>query len=86
MHYGPLDSINAIYRYRASGKVAKLGGTVTVNAECSWFWVWTQASVLFCPDWNVPYVQVYDYPAGGSPIAKLGPSRPYLAGIASLEP
>ena len=87
MHDG-VGNIDAIYRYRASGNVAKLEGTVTLEGatDCGWFWFLSQAGVLFCPDWNVQYVQVYKYPAGGSPIANLGPSRPYQAGIVSLEP
>lgn len=78
--------VNAIYRYRASGTTAKLEGMVNgIATDCGRFWFWTQAGLLFCPVWtDGGYALVYDYPAGGDPIAQLGPIRDYMSGIVSL--
>ena len=84
MHEPPY--VNVIYRYRASGTTAKLEGVVNgIATDCGRFWFWTQAGLLFCPVWtDGGYVLVYDYPAGGDPIAQLGPIRDYMSGIVSL--
>lgn len=80
--------VNDIYRYRAAGKVAKLEGTVIgIATDCGDFWFSSQAGLLFCPVWtDGGYVLVYDYPAGSSPVAKLGPVSDYQSGIVSLSP
>jgi hypothetical protein len=77
---------NELYRYRASGGVARLEGELGIGAECQGFWFWTQAGLLFCPIWGyLGYVRVYDYPAGNQ-IAELGPISLYQSSIVSLKP
>jgi hypothetical protein len=80
------NGIDAIYRYRINGSKAKLVGTVNLGGVniCGQFWVWSQAGLLFCADSDEPYVDVWDYPAGGSPIAHLGPAR--VGSIVSVKP
>lgn len=77
-----------VYRLSISGNQAYLEGTITLSRAtyCSWFWIWAEAGVLFCGTGG-HYVNVYDYPAGGSPIALLGPMKLGEAvGVVSLQP
>jgi hypothetical protein len=76
-----------IYRYRASGGVAKLEGVVHGMAQdAGSIWISRQAGLLFCAQWaDGGYVYVYHYPAGGKPIARFDPVIG-SEGIASVKP
>ena len=79
-----------VYRLSISGNQASVVGTMNlenVGADgCAWFWVWTEAAALFCGT-SGRYVNVYDYPQGGSPIAMLGPmTLGEPVGVVSLRP
>ncbi|MGA8097416.1 MAG: hypothetical protein WB810_02025 [Candidatus Cybelea sp.] len=77
-----------VYRLSISGSQAYLESTVTLKnaGYCGWFWIWTEAGLLFCgPEGQ--YANVYDYPTGGSPIALLGPMAiGESVSVVSLQP
>lgn len=62
----------AIYRYRVKGTTATLKGTVSLTgaSDCGQTWIGS-GGVVFCPDSGNTQGEVYNYPAGGSPIAIL---------------
>jgi hypothetical protein len=62
---------HAIYQYTVSGTTATLEGTVSLNGSSDCVQTWIAKSVVFCPDAGNEDVEVYKYPAGGSPIATL---------------
>ncbi len=77
-----------VYRLSISGNQAYLEGTVALKKPgyCAWFWIWTEAGLLFCGPGS-RYANVYDYPAGGLPIAMLGPMAiGESVGVVSLQP
>lgn len=76
------------YRLNISGNQAYIEESVTLSKATfySWFGFWIEAGLFFCGTGG-KYVNVYDYPAGGSPIAMLGPMKVGEAvGVVSLQP
>ncbi|HEY3675965.1 MAG TPA: hypothetical protein VGK84_08215 [Candidatus Tumulicola sp.] len=62
---------NKMYRYAIDGTRATLKDTVTLGhaIECTQTWIAT--GIVFCADAGNNGGEVYDYPAGGAPIAVL---------------
>ncbi len=60
---------NAMYQYTVSGTKATLKGTVTLSGanDCAQTWIGT--GVVFCADSGYGDGSVFEYPAGGEPIA-----------------
>ncbi len=61
--------VSKIYRYTIQGTKAKLKGTVSLTGagDCSQTWI--AGSVVYCADAGNDDGEVFNYPAGGSPIA-----------------
>ncbi len=77
-----------VYRLNINGNQAYIEDTVTLSkgSLCAWFGIWAEAGLFFCGT-EGKYVNVYDYPAGGSPIAMLGPLKVGEdVGVVSLQP
>jgi hypothetical protein len=68
---------HAIYGYACSGMSCKLKRTVSLSGSSDCVQTWIGNGDVFCPDAGNEAVEVYKYPAGGSPIASLtGPLGP----------
>jgi hypothetical protein len=60
---------NAIYQYTVSGTKATLKGTVSLNGAGDCAQTWIVKGLVYCGDASNNDGSVYEYPAGGSPIA-----------------
>lgn len=60
---------NATYRYKVSGNVATLKGTVQLSGSSDCAQTWIVGHLLFCADAGNDDGEVFKYPLGGSPIA-----------------
>ncbi len=61
---------NAFYRYTISGTQATLKGTIalTGSSDCAQTWI-VKTGIVYCADAGNNDGEVFNYPAGGSPIA-----------------
>ncbi|MGA7200347.1 MAG: hypothetical protein WBX26_00845 [Candidatus Cybelea sp.] len=62
---------NETYQYTVSGTTATLKGTVSLSGSSDCAQTWIVAGLVFCADAGNNDGEVYNYPAGGSPIALL---------------
>lgn len=62
---------HAIYRYTVSGTTATLQGTVSLSGSSDCVQTSITTALVYCPDAGNVDVEVYKYPAGGSPVATL---------------
>jgi hypothetical protein len=60
---------NAMYQYTVSGTKATLKGTVSLSGSVDCAQTWIATGVVFCADAGNYGAEVFNYPAGGSPIA-----------------
>ncbi len=76
---------NQFYQYTISGTMATLKGTIqlTGSSDCAQTWIAT--GVVFCADAGIDEAAVFNYPAGGSPIATLAGSFDLPLGVAAAE-
>ncbi len=63
------QATNSMYQYTIKGNKAILEGTVMLSgaADCAQTWIAT--GVVYCADASNENAEVFNYPAGGSPIA-----------------
>jgi hypothetical protein len=60
---------NAMYQYTVSGTKATLQGTVLLSGAGDCAQTWIATGVVYCGDASTDGAEVFNYPAGGSPIA-----------------
>jgi hypothetical protein len=60
---------NATYQYTISGTKATLKGTVSLSGSSDCAQTWIATGIVFCADAGSYGAEVFNYPAGGSPIA-----------------
>jgi len=60
---------NATYQYTISGTTATLEGTVRLSGSSDCAQTWIVKGLLYCADAGNEGAEVFNYPAGGSPIA-----------------
>jgi hypothetical protein len=60
---------NAMYQYTVSGTKATLKGTVSLSGSVECAQTWIATGIVFCADAGDYGAEVFNYPAGGSPIA-----------------
>ena len=60
---------NAMYQYTVSGTKATLEGTVSLSGSSDCAQTWIATGIVFCADAGDYGAEVFNYPAGGSPIA-----------------
>jgi hypothetical protein len=60
---------NAMYRYTIRGTKAILKGTVQFSGSSDCAQTWIATGIVFCADAGNENGEVFNYPAGGSPIA-----------------
>jgi hypothetical protein len=60
---------DAIYQYSISGTTATLKGTVQLSGAGDCAQTWIATGVVFCADAEKSGGEVFDYPAGGKPVA-----------------
>lgn len=65
------QAAHAIYRYTVSGTTATLEGTVALSGSSDCVQTAITTTLVYCPDAGNVDVEVYRYPAGGSPVAIL---------------
>jgi hypothetical protein len=72
---------NAIYQYTVSGTKAKLQSKVglTGSSDCAQSWI--VKGIVYCGDAGNDDGEVFDYPAGGSPIAVLTGNFDFPLGV-----
>lgn len=63
------QSANAVYQYTVSGTTATLEGTVQFTGSSDCAQTWNAGSVIYCADAGNSEGYVFNYPAGGAPIA-----------------
>lgn len=68
------QAAHAIYRYAVSGTTATLEGTVSLSGSSDCVQTSITTALVYCPDAGNVDVEVYEYPAGGSPVATLAGS------------
>lgn len=60
---------NSIYKYTISGTNATLQGTVSLSGSGDCAQTWIATGVVYCADAGNNVGEIFNYPAGGSPIA-----------------
>lgn len=60
---------NTMYRYTVNGTKATLKRTVTLSGSSDCAQTWIATGVVYCADAGTDDGEVFNYPAGGSPIA-----------------
>jgi hypothetical protein len=60
---------NAVYRYTVSGTTATLKDTVSLSGSSDCAQTWIVPGLMYCADAGSGSAEVFDYPAGGSPVA-----------------
>jgi hypothetical protein len=60
---------NNLYQYKISGTKAILKGTVSFSGSSDCAQTWIATGVVYCGDFGTDGGEVFNYPAGGSPIA-----------------
>jgi len=74
-----------IYGYTCSVTSCTLERTVSLSGSSDCVQTWIAEGFLFCPDAGNDDVEVYDYPAGGSPIALLTYGSDFPSAVVSLS-
>jgi hypothetical protein len=62
---------NATYQYTVSGTTATLKGTVSLSGSSDCAQTWIVQGLVYCGDAGNGDGEVFNYPAGGSPVATL---------------
>jgi hypothetical protein len=76
---------NATYQYTVSGTKAKLKGTVTYSGSSDCAQTWIVQGLFYCGDAGNGNGEVFDYPAGGPPIATLEGSFDVPLGVVAAK-
>lgn len=81
-----LDQLaGAIYQYTVAGTNATLKGTVLLSGSADCAQTWIARPYVYCADAGNAGGEVYEYPAGGSPIATLSGALNEPLGVVSLR-
>jgi hypothetical protein len=75
----------SMYQYTVSGTAATLKGTVSLTGSSDCAQTWIAKGVVYCADAGNSNGEVFNYPAGGSPIAVLGSNFPLPLGTVAAE-
>ncbi len=76
---------NAIYRYTIKGTKATLKGTVALSGSSDCAQNWIATGLVFCADAGNEDGEVFNYPAGGSPVADFSGSFDLPLGTVAAE-
>jgi hypothetical protein len=77
----------SMYQYTVNGTEATLKGTVSLTGSSDCAQTWIASGVVYCADAGNSDGEVFNYPAGGSPIAVLGSGFPLPLGtVAAKKP
>jgi hypothetical protein len=76
---------NSMYQYTVSGTKATLKGTVSLSGSSDCAQTWIATGVVFCADAGTEGAEVFNYPAGGSPIAILTGNFGLPLGVVAAE-
>lgn len=76
---------SAIYQYTVKGTKATLKGTVYLTGASDCAQTWIATGVIFCGDAGYGDAEVFNYPAGGSPIATFTGNFDLPLGVVAAE-
>ncbi|HEV3092055.1 MAG TPA: hypothetical protein VGX91_11515 [Candidatus Cybelea sp.] len=79
------QSASALYRYTVKGTTATLMGTISLTGAGDCAQTWIAKSILYCADAGNAATEVFNYPAGGSPIAILAGNSNAPLGVVAVE-
>jgi hypothetical protein len=75
---------NAFYRYTVSGTQATLAATVSIRGASDCAQTWIVKGLVYCGD-NYGAGEVFNYPAGGSPVAVFSGNFDFPLGVTAAE-
>jgi hypothetical protein len=73
------------YQYTVSGTTATLKGTISYSGVSDCAQTWIAKDLIYCGDAGNDDGEVFNYPAGGSPIAVLGSGLPVPLGVTAAK-
>jgi hypothetical protein len=76
---------NAVYQYTVKGTTAKLKGTVQLSGSSDCAQTWIVPGLLYCGDAGNDNGEVFNYPAGGAPIAVLTGTFDFPLGVTAAQ-
>jgi hypothetical protein len=76
---------NAMYQYTVSGTTATLKGTVSFSGSSDCAQTWIVQGLVYCGDAGNGDGEVFNYPAGGSPIATFTGNFDFPLGVVAAE-
>jgi hypothetical protein len=76
---------NAMYQYTVSGTTATLKGTVSFSGSSDCAQTWIVPGLVYCGDAGNDQGEVFNYPAGGSPVAVLSGEFDLPLGMVAAE-
>lgn len=79
------QDVQIVYGYTCSLATCTLERTVSLSGSSDCVQTWIAKGFLFCADAGNDDVEVYNYPAGGSPIALLTYGSDFPMGVVSLS-
>jgi hypothetical protein len=74
-----------IYRYTVSGTTATLKGTLSLSDSSDCAQTWIVKTLVYCGDAGNNDGEVFNYPAGGSPVAVLTGSFDFPLGVVAAK-
>jgi hypothetical protein len=79
------QNTNAMYQYTVSGTTATLKGTVSLSGSGDCAQTWIVAGLVYCGDAGNGDGEVFNYPAGGSPIATFTGKFDFPLGVVAAK-
>jgi hypothetical protein len=76
---------NATYQYTVSGTTATLKGTVSLSGSSDCAQTWIVQGLVYCGDAGNGDGEVFNYPAGGSPIAVFTGNFDFPLGVVAAK-
>jgi hypothetical protein len=76
---------NETYQYTVSGTTATLKGTVSYSGSSDCAQTWIVPGLVYCGDAGNDGGEIFDYPAGGSPIAVFKGKFDFPLGVVAAE-
>ncbi len=76
---------NAMYRYTVSGTKATLKNTIQLSGSSDCAQTWIVKGLLYCGDAGNNVGEVFNYPAGGSPVATFTGNFDFPLGVTAAQ-
>jgi hypothetical protein len=79
------QNANELYQYTVSGTTATLKGTVSFSGSSDCAQTWIVQGLIYCGDAGNGDGEVFNYPAGGSPIATFTGKFDFPLGVVAAK-